>query len=226
MKASVCLLSYERIDYLKETIDEINKAGIEYELIVNEDGTKRNSNRNFLIDKLDLGKISTLILNPPNYNEGVGRSINKCFKIATGDILIKVDSDIKFEKDWLVKTLSIFEDNDRLGLLGLCHYHHDPVDYEKTLINYFDDHTVHTHILGSVFAVRKEVYEQFGIDSYSQAFAEDWELMKKIQADKYWYNGLPLQPLAHNYGMGFGKSTIALSPGVTKNIKTESLKVR
>lgn len=226
MKASVCLLSYDRLDYLKDTILELKKAGCDYELIINDDGSKDKANQNFILDQLNLGQVSTAIFNPTEYNEGVGRSINKCFKIATGDILIKVDSDIKFEQDWLVKCLSIFQENERLGLLGFCHYHHDPVDCRKTLINERNDHTIHTHILGSVFAVRKEVYEQFGISSYSDAFAEDWELMKKIEANPYWYNALPIEPLAHNYGMGFGKSTIALGPGITKSINEESLKVK
>ena len=110
--------------------------------------------------------------------------------------------------------------------MGLCHYHYDPVDYNKTLINHYDDHTSHTHILGSVFAVRKEVYKKFGLGSYYDSFGEDWEMMKAIDKDPYWYNGLPLEPLAHNYGMGFGKSTIALAPGITKKINKESLKVQ
>lgn len=225
MKASVCLLSYERLDFLKATFDQLKKAGCEYELIVNDDGTTKDENRNFILSKLASQEISTAILNPPKYNEGVGRSINKCFSIATGDILIKIDSDIDFEDNWLVKCLDIFQNNDNVGLLGFCHYHYDPVDCNKTLIESYEDHTKHTHILGSAFAVRKKVYQEFGLDSYSEAFAEDWELMKKIDKHEIWYNALPLEPIAYNYGMGFGRSTIALEPGVTKSINKESLKV-
>jgi glycosyltransferase involved in cell wall biosynthesis len=225
MVASICLLSYKRFEYLENTIQQIQKAGCEYELIINDDGSQENSNRQIILDALDSGNASTAIFNPKNYNEGVGRSINKCFKIATGDILIKLDSDIDFVDNWLAKCLDIFKNNPKLGLLGLCHYHHDPVDCSKTLLESYEDHASHTHILGSAFAVRKEVYEEFGIGSYSEAFSEDWELMKKIEKNNRWYNGLPLEPLAENYGMGFGRSTIALKPGVTKSINKETFKV-
>lgn len=225
MLASICLLSYNRPEYLQSTLFEIQKAGCPYELIVNDDGSTDYQNRKIIFEQLDNKKITTAIFNPINYNEGVGRSINKSFKVATGDILIKVDSDILFEQNWLATCLQIFANNENLGLLGLCHYHHDPVDYNKTLIKSHQDHTEHTHILGSVFAVRRKVYEEFGIDSYSESFSEDWDLMKKIEKHDKWYNGLPITELAHNYGMGFDKSTIAIEVGKTKSIHKETLKI-
>lgn len=211
LRPSIALLSYNRPAYLQKTFDEIRKAGCEYELIVNDDGSNyNNSNYSEILGRVMNHQATTVLFNPPEHNEGVGRSINKCFGIASGDILIKMDTDVELVDDWLVKVLDLFEENPRMGLLGLCHYFHDPVDMRKTLISEENDHDVHTHILGSVFAVRREVYEQFGIGSYSPAFAEDWELMKKIEADPKWYNALPVDPLAKNYGMGLGKSTVAL----------------
>jgi len=223
LKPSVCLLSYNRSKYLRKTLEEIKFAGCPYELIINDDGSHPfEENYGEIMGTLMNQQATTVIFNTPNHNEGVGRSINKCFGIATGDILIKMDSDVTLENNWLVKTLELFEDNPRLGLLGLCHYRHDPVDMAKTIINEYDDYTEHTHILGSVFAVRREVYEEFGISSYSESFSEDWELMKKIEASDKWHNGLPLQELAHNYGMGLGKSTVALK-GVEGGIETAKI---
>ena len=222
LTASIALLSYNRPEYLRQTFDEIKKAGCNYELIVNDDGSSVSSktdNYNEIIGRLLNGQVTTVIMNKPEHNEGVGRSINKCFEIASGDILIKMDSDVELQDDWLVKTINLFEENPRMGLLGLCHYHHDPVDIKKTWISSRNDHDEHTHILGSVFAIRREVYEQFGISSYSDSFGEDWELMKKIEADSKWYNALPIEELAHNYGMGLGKSTVALEG---KNGKVET----
>ena len=208
---SVCVLSYQRPKWLNDTLFSLcDNTNYPFELIINDDGSVDN-------DSVLHGwrNSATIITNPNGWNEGVGRSINKCFKIATGDILIKVDTDLQFVQGWLETVVDLFDDEEhaRLGLLGLCHYYHDPVDMRKTLINELDDYDVHTHILGSCFALKREVYEEFGISSYSESFAEDWELMKKIEASDKWHNGLPLKQLASNYGMGLGNSTVALPDG-------------
>jgi len=219
MLPSVCLLSYNRPNYLRDTVNSIhNNTRHSFEFIINDDGSTEYNGEEYQTIQEELNAYrtnmgATIILNPSGHNEGVGRSINKCFKIATGDILIKVDSDLNFAVNWLENVVALFEENPRLGLLGLCHYHHEPVDMANTVLNHYDDHTEHTHILGSAFAVRREVYEEFGISSYSESFGEDWELMKKIEASPVWYNGLPLQELAENYGMGLGRSTVALDDG-------------
>jgi len=223
MIPSVCVLSYNRHQWLQDTLLSLkDNTKTPYELIINDDGSDLELFHN--VDKLALDG-ATRIINPCGYNEGVGRSINKCFKIATGDILIKIDSDLNFAHNWLESVVHLFEENPRLGLLGLCHYHHEPVDMNKTLICDYDDHTSHTHILGSGFAVRREVYEEFGIASYSESFSEDWELMKKIEVSAKWYNGLPLQELAENYGMGLGRSTVALE-GADGKIETAKIHKR
>lgn len=220
MLPSVCVLGYDRPDWLWSTVESLeHHTNYEHELIVNDDGSTYYSENIFTAF---LQKGATVIRNPEGWNEGVGRSINKCFKIATGDILIKVDTDLEFTPNWLENVVALFEENPRLGLLGLCHYSHEPVDMSKTVINHYDDHDEHTHILGSAFAVRREVYEEFGIDSYQESFGEDWELMKKIEASPVWYNGLPLQELASNYGMGLGRSTVAL-PDDNGGVKTAKI---
>jgi glycosyltransferase involved in cell wall biosynthesis len=224
MKVSVCLLSYNRTRYLGDTLDSLKYSpGADYELIINDDGSDlKEKNRLIISGLIESGQASTAIFNKAGHNEGVGRSINKCFAIASGDLFIKLDSDLNFVDNWLKKTITIFEENPRLGLLGLCHYKHDPVDMRKTVVNNYDDHDEHTHILGSAFAVRREVYEKFGLSSYSPAFSEDWELMNKIHDDNYYYNGLPIKPLAENFGMGLGKSTIALNDS-SGNIVTKKI---
>ena len=220
---SICLLSYNRPEWARETIASMkDNTKYPYELIINDDG----STDYFIPNTFGDIEYSTLIQNPQGWNEGVGRSINKCFKIATGNLLIKVDTDLNFAPNWLEKTVNLFEENPRLGLLGLCHYEHEPVDMNKTVINWYDDHDEHTHILGSCFAVRREVYEEFGISSYSESFGEDWELMKKIEASNVWYNGLPHQQLAENYGMGLGRSTVALPDEENGGVKTAKIHKR
>jgi glycosyltransferase involved in cell wall biosynthesis len=232
---SVCVLSYNRPKWLEDTLNSLcESTSYPFELIINDDGSSTNHTYNDFNTYDMLGSwqnFATIITNPPGWNEGVGRSINKCFKIATGDILIKVDTDLDFTPGWLETVVELFEDEEhaRLGLLGLCHYYYEPVDMRKTLIEKLDAYDVHTHILGSCFAVRREVYEHYGISSYSESFSEDWELMKKIEADPMWHCGLPIKQLASNYGMGLGTSTVALSDGQggikTAEIHKESFKV-
>jgi glycosyltransferase involved in cell wall biosynthesis len=226
---SVGVLSYNRPKWLDDTLNSmLMTTNKEFELIINDDGSTHEDIPRILDSWRDY---ATVITNPKGWNEGVGRSINKCFGVATGDILIKVDTDLDFSPGWLDEIIRLFDDpeHSRLGLLGLCHYYHQPVDMRETLIEQLDDYDVHTHILGSAFAVRREVYEEFGIGSYSPAFAEDWELMRQIDDDFYWHNGLPIKQLASNYGMGLGNSTVALPDGQggvkSADIHMESFKV-
>lgn len=228
-KVSVGVLSYNRGKWLDDTLHSmIDNTNVPFELIINDDGSTEEKTHEVLYTWEDT---ATVISNPTGWNEGVGRSINKCFGIATGDILIKVDSDLQFAPGWLEHIIELFDDPEhcRLGLLGLCHYYYEPVDMRKTLIEKLDAYNIHTHILGSAFAIRREIYEEFGISSYSESFSEDWELMKKIEASDKWHNGLPINQLASNYGMGLGNSTVALSNGQggikTAEIHKESFKV-
>lgn len=219
---SVCVLSYERPHYLRACLETLRDAGEPFELIVHDDGSTNPELLAFLHEMQARGQFSTLIMNQPGHNQGVGCAIKRCFDVAQGDVLVKVDQDLVFQSGWLTRVREILADPN-VGLTGLFAYHHDPVDVAKTKLDGIeppDDATwsYHTHICGSAFAITRETYERFGIETHSDAFAEDWDLMKRLSATEL-VCALPNEALVVNVGFGIGPSTVVVAENTVQTIK-------
>ncbi len=217
--SSLCVLSYERPEYLRDTLNSIEKKTLTpYELIIHDDGSNdpitREITRGMEMDRsLDIPG-STVILNKPGWNQGQGVALNRMFHMAQGDPIIKLDSDLNFHRGWLAEVTRLMNEHPEIGLLGLLHYYHDPVDSKKTVIRRDDDFSIHTHILGSAFAVRRECWEELGpFSQHSEAFAEDWEFQNKVTESERWVCALPKASLVENVGMGIGKSVLVQKDG-------------
>lgn len=242
--ASLCVLSYNRPQLLNQTLETLrHNADAPFELIVHDDGSIDPDVYTVLEAYQRRGAFSTLILNPPGHNQGQGTALNRMFRIATGDPIIKLDQDLVFADGWLRRVNEILAGNrarDRItlarahqrapepliGLLGLLHYHHDPVASIKTRIAGHNGWSEHTHILGSAFAVRRECWDRLGpFEEHSKAFAEDWEFQRKVTdsagdpaahrvghekgiGPKGYVCALPPVDLCTNVGMGPGPSTV------------------
>lgn len=237
--ASVCVLSFNRAALLKETLESlVSTADAPFELIIHDDGSSNADVEALLLEWSARG--ATVILNAPGHNQGVGTAINRTFKIASGDPMIKVDQDLIFEKGWLrdlqgilgenransgvepidIETPSRLRGEPRIGLMGLLHYHHEPVDSAKTMVADYGYWTERTHILGSGFAFTREAWELFGpFEEHSTAFAEDWVRMKEVEASGLMVNALPVPDLCRNVGMGLGPSTVNLVEGGQQPIR-------
>jgi glycosyltransferase involved in cell wall biosynthesis len=232
--ASCCVLSYNRPDFLRECVGSlVSGARAPLELIVHDDGSTDGAVYPLLGELASMG--ATVLMNKPGHNQGVGTAINRMFKIATGDPLIKIDQDLIFHPNWLEHVQALLAGNrdrslanaaarewasePRIGLLGLLHYHHEPVDSAKTIKADHGAWTEHTHILGSAFALTREAWETFGpLAEHSEAFAEDWERMKEIEASGLMVNALPPSDLCFNRGFGIGPSTVVVAEGQVASI--------
>lgn len=226
--ATACVLSYNRPAFLRECVASmIDQAGAPFELIVHDDGSTDPEVYEVLGEIHQRG--GTVVTNPPGWNQGVGTAINRMFKMASGDPLVKLDQDLIFHPRWLEHTQAILSANrdqspgiagePRIGLLGLLHYAHEPVDSAVTIKADHGYWTEHTHILGSAFALTREAWETFGpLAEHSDAFAEDWERMKEIDASDLMVNALPPSDLCFNRGFGIGPSTVVVAPGTVATI--------
>lgn len=228
--ASCCLLSYERPAFLRTAIETLlANAESPLELIVHDDGSTNPGVRAVLLEALDAGRVSTVILNPAGWNSGQGTALNRMFNMATGDPIIKCDQDLIFHPGWLRKMLEILAANReevdvcadpiwgaRIGLLGAFHYHHDPVDSAKTKIAQHDGWQEHSHLCGSAFAVTRDCWRALGpFNEGSAAFAEDWEFQRLVTESGRFVCGLPNEDLVTNQGFGIGAelSTVVVAPG-------------
>lgn len=218
--ASVCVLSYERPELLHACLESVRDGRADFELIVHDDGSKDPRVRQLLWDLQGKGGISHLLLQAPGQNEGVGEAVRKCFAVAQGDLLIKVDQDLVFAPGWLRETRRILEDGT-VGAVGSFAYHHDPVDVAKTTLEQRDGFFTVEDFVGSSFAIPRSVYELPGvgpIEVHSPAFSEDVGLKKRIQ-DAGYVLALPDENVAVNVGFGIGPSTVNVAHGEVQGIK-------
>lgn len=225
--ASCCLLSYERPDFLRTALATL-VAHAEYplELIVHDDGSRNEQVKIALRQLQDHGLISTLIQNSPGHNEGVGVAVNRCFDVARGDYLLKLDQDLVFEPGWLRKAVAIFEGNEDnwdlheddgepiIGALGFFRYGAEPVRYEDMFIRDWGgvadecSWEQHEDFVGSAMMFDRDTWERFRpFPERSAAFAEDLEFKTKLKAHGY-AMALPKEDLVRNLGFGYGPSTV------------------
>lgn len=208
--ASLCLLSYNRSKFLLEGLNSLHQnPGWDYELIVHDDGSEEENVHTVLEEQLSTDKISTLIKNVDGHNQGQGTALNRMFNIASGDPIIKLDQDLTYHSGWLLEVKRLMTENPSIGLLGLLHYYHEPVDSRRTVTKRHDEWSEHTHILGSAFAMRRACWEELGpFDEHSEAFAEDYIMQRKVAESGKWKCALPKENLVENPHMGRPHSTV------------------
>lgn len=213
---TLCVLAYERPEYLRKMLDSLfDNTPEPYELIIHDDGSKNNYGS--ISDMM--GCASTWIHNQWGWNQGQGVALNRMFGMAKGDPIIKLDADIEFTPGWLSKTTRLMEKYWEIGLLGLLHYYHDPVNSNKTMLTRAAEYTTHTHILGTAFALRRETWEELGpYEEYSEAFAEDWVMQQAVTKSDSWVCALPKEDLVISENMGLGKSVVVQGDGSVHKI--------
>lgn len=209
--ASLCVLSYERPLLLRAMLRTLfETAGFPFELIIHDDGSTDSRVRDLLHEYRN---VATVITNPPGWNQGQGVALNRMFCMAAGDPILKLDQDLVFEEwGWLAETVRLLRVHWRIGLLGLCHYFHDPVDMRRTVIERHEDWQRHPLILGSAFAMPRRVWEELGpFEEHSAAFNEDGDMQRRVHASWKYVCALPNRELAINPNMGPGPSTVVFT---------------
>lgn len=126
--ASIALLAYKRPSQLKKCMESLLHS-LDYpcEIIVHLDGDD-SGNAEYLFDMYKKKKISWLIMNG-GLNGGVGRSLTRARRLATGKYFVKCDTDLEFEKGWLSNGVSILENNPSVSCVSFFNYNnYDPND--------------------------------------------------------------------------------------------------
>jgi len=197
--ASVAVLSYKRIDYLRRMMASLihTDAGYPMEIIVHDDGSDRMVT-NYLYELLAKKKISYLILNGGK-NRGIGEAIRNCFKVASGKYLFKVDTDLTFEDSWLKKGVEILQDKE-VGVVSLFNYnHYDPDDDRFKVEKTKENHLVVSDFVSSIYGVRRDVYELYK----NKLSTDGWHQFIKEQGYDL---AISDKDLVQNFGFGANKS--------------------
>lgn len=226
---SIVVLSYNRLDIMKQSLESLwENTTIPYELIITDDGSTDGS-REYLFELLRDKKVSAVYYNNGK-NMGVGRMINVGFDLASGDLLMKADADLIYKPKWGEEVQEIMK-NQKVGCLGLFKYWHDPVDHnkmnpklriegeglenEKIKVRHFfevDD------FVSSAFITPKKLYKRYGIEQFSDAFAEDVGYKNILKKGGYKL-ALTEEDYAENIGFGLDRSTLFTEDSTSENIK-------
>lgn len=229
--ASICILSFERRDFLRQCIASVlETAEYPFELIVHDDGSRDPGVRQYLGEMLEAGVISTLIANPPGWNQGQGVAVNRMFSVARGQLLVKMDQDMTFEQGWLRECASVLDMNyrahfhepnpePRIGALGLFRYHAEPVKAEEMFIADWVTYHEVKDFVGSVIVIPQDAWGAFGPwEERSVAFAEDNTYKLALTASDTHCCALMPVDRAANHGFGIGPSTLVVAQDTVREI--------
>ena len=116
---SIIVLSYNRLEYTKQTIENlIEKTNVDREFIFVDNGSI-DGTREYLKSLMGrrLGGDVRLVFNSFNY--GVGQGRNSGLKIAKGDYLMTIDDDILVPDNYDVDLIRLCDNIPNLGATGV-----------------------------------------------------------------------------------------------------------
>lgn len=122
MKLLIVMITYNRLDYSKRTLDDlVTTLKVPHYLIV-VDNASTDGTDAWLGQMKNEGKIDDFIINPENYYPGKACNIGweeglKAYPEATH--LMRVDNDFVFTPGWDLKAVEYFDTIKKLGQLGL-----------------------------------------------------------------------------------------------------------
>lgn len=124
MKLLIVLISYNRLEYTKKTLENLLKTIVVPHYIVSVDNNSTDGTQEWLQQQLDDGRINKLILNPENYYPGKATNIGwaeglREYPEAT--FLMRCDNDMMFKNGWDINIEDYFDAIPELGQLGLDH---------------------------------------------------------------------------------------------------------
>jgi len=114
VKISIIIISYNNSDLLRKTLNSIIESDINpnYEIIVVDNASFENNIQMMRANYPQVKVIENKI------NKGFARACNQAAKLANGEHLMFVNSDINFEGDPFNKLVSAIQSDASLGLLG------------------------------------------------------------------------------------------------------------
>lgn len=153
LKVSVIIPAYNEEKYLGATLERLtNQTLAPYEIIVVDNNS---SDRTVEIAK----KFSVKIISEKR--QGLSFARNKGFSEASGDIILRTDSDSTAPKDWIERVARVFEEDERLNTFsGSAVLYHPFLNVLfDCLCFYVNDIFGYNSLLGPNFAIRKSAWE-------------------------------------------------------------------
>ena len=113
MKISVSIPTYNQGQYLEKAILSVfNQTVIPFEIIVSNDCSTDETEE--VLTNLALKVPILKVINQP-VNLGIGRNVDACLKAASGDFILRLDSDDYLEPEYCEVLVALLEQNPEAG---------------------------------------------------------------------------------------------------------------
>jgi glycosyltransferase involved in cell wall biosynthesis len=195
-KISVIIPTYNRADYICETIDSVlNQTYKDFELIVVDDGSTDDTKK-----KLEKYGSKIKLIEQPNSERAVAR--NNGVKNSTGEYIAFLDSDDIWIEDKLEKQVKVLdENNDYILVYGQCHRIDDNSNKIKIAKRQLEGHSgeifekllMRNLVVSPTPVIRREYFEK--TDGFQTRYIpyEDWEFWVRFSLlGKFYYIDEPL----------------------------------
>jgi len=195
-KVSVVIPTYNRADYICETIDSVlNQTYKDFELVVVNDGSTDDTKK-----KLEKYGSKIKLIEQPNSERAVAR--NNGVKNSTGEYIAFLDSDDIWIEDKLEKQVKFLdENNDYILVYGQCHRIDDTSNKikiaKRQLEGYsgeiFEKLLMRNLVVSPTPVVRREYFEKTNGFQTRYIPYEDWEFWVRFSLlGKFYYIDEPL----------------------------------
>jgi glycosyltransferase involved in cell wall biosynthesis len=189
---SVCIPTYNQSSYLERSIrsafHQTNQPG---EIIVCDDCSTDNTRT--ILENLKL-EIPILKVFYQPVNVGISKNVDKCLRLATGEFILRLDSDDLVYPDYLEKLSTLLVKFPEAGYGHVAIQEIDQNDKETNLRNLFRtsiyqdaDESLKAAVKGyrvaaNIVMFRRSALEKVGFITSKINFAEDWRLSIDIAA--------------------------------------------
>jgi glycosyltransferase involved in cell wall biosynthesis len=189
IKISVIIPLYNRIDYIKETIDSVFSQGVDnIELLVVDDGSTDGSYE-FVEELMISQPIISLLAHPNRVNKGQSAALNIGLKESKGEYIAILDSDDMFAENKLKNQLTYLEQHKDVGIVygnGAAIMANGKFLYNTLPSNHTENGDPNNLILDCYIAipggslVRQSLFEQVGFFNETYRAAQDHDMALRL----------------------------------------------
>ena len=189
---SVCIPTYNQGAYLERSIrSAFNQTVKPLEIIVCDDCSTDDTK--VLLEKLAIEIPSLKVFTQP-VNVGISKNVDACLKMASGEFILRLDSDDLVYPDYLQKVSTLLKRFPDAGYGHVAIQEIDEHDQETNLRNLFRTTTYQDpeealkaavkgyRVAANIVMFRRSALEKVGFISSEINFAEDWRLSIDLAA--------------------------------------------
>lgn len=242
-KLSICIISFNALDYLKKCLTSVyaSHEDIEFEVIVVDNNSKED---NVGYIKKNFPQIK-LIANQENNYFAAGN--NQAFAVASGEYILLLNPDAEVISGSLTKMVQYLDKNKKIGVLGPKLLNSDgtlqgSISNYLTILDLIKEYTFYfkiervikknpsqysyTHfvdsMLGACLLVRKTVIDEVGpLDEFFKFYAEEVDFLFRVKEKKWKICFYPEVSIYHHSNKCAGQNKLRRVSSLEENLKSQ-----